>query len=116
MKGAERRMIKSSGKEYTIRNASGTSGGRDIPNYTDDGTLWGVLGSTSPSATTDSAGTEIEADLEIRAVYDTSSTTIRGVGESGQPSKLVHPNGTVYRVLDHHDEDGGVTVLSVARE
>jgi hypothetical protein len=116
--GAVSRLIESEGKEYTIRNASG-GGGRDSPDYSDDGTLVGVIERRTRSASVEtlSSGEEVESDLEIRAVYDSGSTTIREQGHSdGYPTKLVHPNGQTYEVVATFDEDAGVTILSVVRD
>jgi len=117
MNGAARRAIAATGSDYTIRNATGGSGGRDVPSYSDDGTLTAVLerrGQAAPVTTSD--GTEIETDLELRAVT-TSGTTIREAGSSGgYPTRLEHPDGLTYRVMEQHPEDGGVTVLLVVRD
>lgn len=108
-------MIKSQGREYDVYNADG-GGGRSVPDYGDepDGTLVGVLEqrSRSPSAASDSDGTDVETDLEIRSVVD--DLEIRPMGSAnGYPTKLEHPNGTVYDVVRAHEEDGGVTVIAV---
>jgi len=113
--GAVARLISSEGKEYTVRNASG-GGGRDTPDYSDDGTLVGVMERRSRTAQTAkaSSGEEIETNLEIRAVDITP--TIREAGESGgYPSRLAHPSGQTFEVVESHPEDSGVTVLSVVR-
>ena len=118
MQGPVARLIQSQGREYQLRNASG-GGGRDTPTYSDDGTIVGVLerrGSGGAQTVTDSDGTEVEADLEIRAVPD-DGTTLRPAGAAdGYPTKLQHPDGTEYRLLDKHPEDGGVTVLIVMED
>lgn len=133
MHGAVQRMIKSQGREYTIRNASG-GGGRDTPSYSDDGTLRGVLEQRDrPTTVKDSSGEEIVSDLQIRAVD--VDATIRAAGHSdGYPTKLVvkvlqphygsgaYAGGSysygerVYRVLDEHVEDAGVQVLTVVKD
>jgi hypothetical protein len=112
--GAPHRLIQSVGETYTVRNASGGAGGRDRPNYSDDGTLVGVIERRGLSRTlADSAGEEIDADLELRAVPD-DGVSITPAGQTDSyPTKLVGPNDTTYRVLDSHVEDGGVTVLTV---
>jgi len=118
MKGAERRAIKGSGKTYAVRNASGGSGGRDTPDYSGDGTLTAVLEQRGrPQTATDSDGTEIETDLELRAVVP-DGTTIREAGESGGwPTKLDHPDrNATYRVMATRLEDGGVTPITVVRD
>jgi hypothetical protein len=117
MHGPAARLIQSVGREYTIRNASGGSGGRSTPEYSDDGSLAGVLENRSrPATTTDSAGEDVESDLEIRAVPG-DDVTVRPAGTADEyPSKLVHPNGHTYRVLDEHKEDGGVTVYAVVTD
>lgn len=116
MQGSVQRLIQKMGVEYTLENATG-GGGRDTPDYSSDGTLVGVLERRGmPRTVRDSAGAEVEADLEIRAVPD-DSTTIRGAGAAdGYPSRLVHPDGPRYRVLDDFPEDSGVTVLAVVRD
>lgn len=113
MHGPLARMIQSQGREYQIENADG-GGGRSTPSYEPDGTLRGVLESRGqPQQTTDSDGEVIETDLEIRAVAD-DETTIRPMGSAGgYPTKLKHPNGTEYDVVDRHEEDAGVLVLAV---
>lgn len=118
MKGASRKAINAVGRDYTIRNASG-GGGRDAPSYSDDGTLRAVIErrTLTPTIERQSAGEEVAVDLEIRAVYDAASTTIREQGSStGYPTKLVHPNGQTYEVVATHDEDGDVTVIAVVRD
>jgi hypothetical protein len=117
MRGAVARLIQSQGSEYQLRNAGG-SGGRSTPSYSDDGTVAGVLErrSRTPRTVTDSDGTEVETDLELRAVPD-DGTTLRSAGsDDGYPTKLTHPNGTTYRVLDTFEEDGGVTALAVVED
>lgn len=116
MHGPAQRLIQSHGSEYQLRNASG-GGGRDIPNYSDDGTLVGVLEQRGmPRTVSDSAGEDVEADLEIRAVTD-DSTTLREAGSAdGYPTKLVHPSGQTYRLLATFPEDSNVTVLTVVRD
>jgi hypothetical protein len=115
--GAVRRLITQQGAEYTVRNASGGGGGRDTPDYSDDGTLRAVLERRGlPRTVTDSAGEDIETDLELRAVPD-DGVAIQSAGVAdGYPTKLVHPDGPVYRVVDDHPEDGGVRILTVVRE
>lgn len=117
MHGAVHRLVRKNGVEYTIRNAPDTSGDREAPNYVDDGTLVGVLEQRRmPTVETLSSGEEVKSNLELRAVYDSSQTTIVDAGESDYPTKLVHPDGPRYRVLVRHTEDGGVTVLTLERE
>jgi hypothetical protein len=116
MHGPAARLIQSRGLEYTVRNASG-GGGRDTPSYSEDGTLVAVLErrSRSGQTATDSDGTEVDVDLEFRAVPD-ESVTIREAGSAdGYPTLLEHPNGRTYRVIAETPEDSGVTALSVVR-
>jgi len=115
MHGPAQRLIRQGGSEYTVRNASG-GGGRDTPSYSDGGTLTGVLEQRGrPRGETDSSGTEVDADLEIRAVVD--GQTIREAGSAdGYPTRLVHPDGHTYEVLSTLPEDSGVTVLTVVRD
>jgi hypothetical protein len=117
MHGPAQRLIRQRGSEYTIRNASGGSGGRDTPSYSDDGTLTAVLERLRGTTTvTNSGGTEIETDLKLRAVTG-SGTTIREAGDAdGYPTKLDHPDGLTYRIMERHPEDSGVTVLLVVRD
>lgn len=116
MHGPAQRLIKKRGREYTVRNASGGGGGRDVPDYSDDGTLVGVLEQRGrPTTVTDSSGEEVESDLEIRAVDVTPA--IREAGSAaGPPTKLAHPDGQTFEVLAKHPEDSGVTVLTVVRD
>ena len=116
MHGAIARLIQSQGKEYQLQNASG-GGGRDTPSYSDGGTIVGVLERRGrPQTATDSSGTEVETDLEIRAVPD-DGTQLRPAGSNdGYPTLLEHPTGAEYRLLDMHEEDGGVTVLTVVED
>jgi hypothetical protein len=116
MKGPANRLIRSQGVEYTVRNADG-GGGRDTPDYSDDGTVVGVLEQRGmPRTATDSSGTDVESDLEIRVIPD-DSVLIREAGSAdGYPTKLVHPQGQIYRVLATTPEDSGVTVLMVVRD
>jgi hypothetical protein len=117
MHGPAQRLIRQRGTEYTVRNASGGSGGRDTPSYSDDGTLTAVLErqSRTPAVVTTSGGEDVESDLELRAVDDASTTTIVEAGQSDYPTKLVHPEGQTYRVLATYPEDSGVTVIAVER-
>jgi len=117
MHGPALRLIQTHGREYTVRNATGGSGGRDTPDYADDGTLVGVLEQRRmPQTATDSAGEDVEADLEIRAVPD-DGVTIQPAGTAdGYPTELLHPDGPTYRVLDEFPEDSGVTVLTVVTD
>lgn len=115
MHGPAQRLIRKQGREYTVRNASGPSGGRDSPDYQDDGTIVAVLEQRGrPRTVSLSSGEDVESDLELRAIVD-DTTTIREPGD-GHPTKLVHPEGKVYRVVAETPEDGGVTVLTVVRE
>ena len=116
MLGAIARLIQSQGKEYQLQNASG-GGGRDTPSYSDGGTIVGVLERRGrPQTATDSSGTEVETDLEIRAVPD-DETMLRPAGSAdGYPTLLEHPTGAEHRLLDVHEEDGGVTVLTVVED
>lgn len=117
MAGAIRRLITQQGREYTVRNATGGGGGRDTPSYDDDGTLRAVVERRGiPKTFTNSAGEDVEADLELRAVPDDGVTIQPAGAADGYPTKLIHPDGRVYRVVDDHPEDGGVTVLTVVRE
>lgn len=113
MHGPLTRMIQSQGREYQVLNADG-GGGRTAPSYEADGTLRGVIESRGrPQQATDSDGNEVETDLEIRAVVD-EATTIRAMGSAdGYPTKLEHPNGSKYDVVQILEEDGGVFVLTV---
>lgn len=116
--GVIEQLIEEEGKKYKVRNAPSSATSRSAANYTDDGSIVGVINQSrsTPNPMTKSDGTEIEPDLEIRAVVD-SSQTLRPAGtDDGEPSKLVHPNGNKYRVLDIHEEDSGVTVLPVIKE
>jgi len=116
MHGPIARLIQSQGREYQLQNASG-GGGRDTPSYSDGGTIVGVLERRGrPQTATDSSGTEVETDLEIRAVPD-DGTQLRPAGSNdGYPTLLEHPTGAEYRLLDMHEEDGGVTVLTVVED
>lgn len=112
MKGAIESLIQHEGEDYTVRNAT-ASGARDAATYSDDGTIRAVLEQRSrPRTVTDSAGTEIEADRELRAIVD-SGQTLRTADADNPPSKLVHPDGPTYRLLDRHYEDSAVDVLLV---
>jgi len=116
MHGPIARLIQSQGREYQLQNASG-GGVRDTPSYSDGGTIVGVLERRGrPQTATDSSGTEVETDLEIRAVPD-DGTQLRPAGSNdGYPTLLEHPTGAEYRLLDMHEEDGGVTVLTVVED
>lgn len=127
MHAAIGRHIRSRGRSFSIQNATG-GGGRDTPSYSDDGTLAGILERRGlPRTVKDSDGVEVEADLEIRTIA--GSATIREAGSTGgYPTKLIsgplfgdsygssYGHGTVYRVLNKHTEDGGVTVLTVVED
>lgn len=115
MQGPAQRLIRSRGNEYDVQNASGGSG-RDVPTYSSDGTLVGVLERRGrPRMTTDSAGEDIETDLEIRAIVDGVTIVEAGTNDS-YPTKLAHPSGKEYRVLDEFPEDSGVSVLAVIED
>lgn len=117
MLGPIARMIQSQGVEYTVRNAMGSGGGRSTPDYATDGTFVGVLESRGmPQTATDSDGTEVETDLEIRSVPDGDVDLIPAGSAEGYPTRLDHPDGRTYRLLDRYTEDGGVTVLTVVSE
>lgn len=117
MLGPIARMIRSQGVEYDIKNAGGAGGGRSTPSYSADGTLVGVLESRGmPQTATDSDGTEVETDLEIRAVPDDATTLIAAGSGDGYPTLLDHPSGQTYRLLDKYTEDGGISVLTVVTE
>lgn len=117
MHGPVQRLIQSQGSAYNVMNATG-GGGRDTPSYSFDVQLVGVLERRGrPRTVTDSSGTEIGADLEIRTV-PVDGTTLREAGSAdGYPTKLVGGRaGKTYRVLHKHVEDGGVTVLTVVED
>lgn len=117
MLGPIARLIQSQGVEYQVRNATGSGGGRSTPSYGDDGTLIGVLESRGmPQVATDSDGTEVETDLEIRSAPGDGVELIPAGSADGYPTRLNHPDGRTYRVLDRYTEDGGVTVLTVVSE
>jgi hypothetical protein len=110
-------MIRRQGREYTIRNATGGSGGRDTPDYADDGTLTAILERRRrPQTMTDSAGEDLETSLQLRAVPDASVTLQPAGTAGGYPTLLVHPDGPTYRLIDDLPEDGGVRVLTVVRD
>lgn len=115
MHGAARRLIRSQGREYTVRNATGGEG-RTTPDYSDDGTVVAVLERRSrPSVEDISSGEAVETDLELRAVVD--GVTIRGKGDTdGQPTKLVHPDGRTFEAVTTYPEDSGVSVIPVVRD
>lgn len=115
MKGPAQRLILKAGTEYNVLNSDG-GGGRDTSSYSKTGTIIGILESRGmPRTVTDSDGTEVNADREIRAVVH--DVALREAGSAnGYPTKLEHPDGTVYRVLDTLTEDTGVTVITVVRD
>lgn len=111
MTGAERRAISASGRDYDVLNPAGNNRGRELPDYEQTGTLTAVVARrTRPQQERQSDGTDAEIDLELRAVVGDATV------DSGNPTKLRHPNGTVYRVLHEHEEDGGLTVISVVED
>lgn len=117
MLGPIARMIQSQGVEYDVRNSTGAGGGRSTPDYSADGTVVGVLESRGmPQTATDSDGTEVETDLEIRSVPDDDVDLIPAGSADGHPTLLDHPDGRTYRLLDRYTEDSGVTVLTVVSE
>lgn len=127
MDGSAQRLIKKLGTEYTVRNASETTGDRETPTYSDDGKIVAVLEQRGqPRTVKDSSGEEVDADLELRALIDPTvygdgyaddygAQTIRETGDAGYPSKLVHSSGQVFEVLAITPEDSGVTVMTVVR-
>lgn len=115
MRGPARRMILAQGREYAVRNtATGSSGGRDTPSYSDAGAIRGVLEQRGmPRTVKASDGTGIQTDLEIRAVKS-GDVILRGAGDpDGYPTHLLHPSGETYEVVAVFPEDSGVSVLSV---
>ena len=115
MQGPASRLIRSQGRTYTIQNATGGDG-RSVPDYSDDGTLVGVLEQRRmPRVATDSAGEDVETDLELRTVNETTAIQPAGTADE-YPSLLVDPNGREYRVINTFSEDGGVTVLTLLRD
>ena len=119
MLGPIARMIRSQGNEFDVRNAEGDGGGRSTPSYAADGMIVGVLErrtSAGARTATDSDGTEVETDLEIRAVPDDGVTLIPAGSADGYPTLLDHPSGQTYRLLDTYPEDSGVTALTVVTE
>lgn len=113
MKGAEKKAIEAVGKQYAVRNSVGSErDGRSSPDYADVGQLTGVLERRStPTTVTLSSGEDVEIDLEIRAVDP--EPNIIGQGNSNYPTKLTHPNGDAFEVVDTIPEDGGVTLITV---
>lgn len=116
MPGPVQRLIQSKGTEYQVRNADG-SGGRSTPAYNSGNTLVAVLERRGmPQTATDSDGTEVETDLELRAVPG-DGVTLRPAGsDDGYPTLLDHPSGKTYRLIDKHPEDSGVTALTVVED
>jgi len=115
MQGAARRAIKSQGQTFDLLNAT-RDGPRSTPDYSKDEEIPGTIEQRSmPLMRRGSSGEEVEADLEIRVVPG-DDTVLRDAGDSEYwPSRLRSPSGMEYQVLSKHEEDGGVTVLSVAR-
>jgi len=111
--GAVENLIRKTGVEYDIRNASG-GGGRAAPSYGADGTLPGVLEQRgTPTTATDSSGNEVETDSEIRAIVDDGIKLREAGSADGYPTLLDHPTDRTYRLLSITTEDGGVSVLTV---
>lgn len=116
MKGAIGRMIQSLGKEYTVLNADGDTGDRQTPNYTEDGTIFGVLESRSrPATEATSSGEEVSADMQIRTL-NADDITLVEQGEFDYPTKFEHPDGYTYELIADQPEDSDVTVLIVVRD
>jgi hypothetical protein len=117
MHGPAQRHIRQRGTEYEVRNATGSGSDLDMPNYSKTNTLVGTLEQRqrTPSVEGQSSGEDIDRELEVRAVYDTSQVTIREQGESDYPTILRHSSGRDYRVIATHPEDSGVTVIAVER-
>jgi hypothetical protein len=120
MLGAIARLIQSQGREYGVYNATGT-GGRTTPDYGSEPetTITGVLErrtSAGARTVTNSDGTEVETDLEIRAVPDDGVDLFPAGSAEGYPTLLEHPDGHRYRLLDIYAEDSGVTALTVVTE
>lgn len=115
MKGAALRLIRKLGREYTVRNATGGSGGLDTPDYADDGTVIGgaIERRSRPQAMADSAGEDVDGEAQIRIIPKDGVTISPAGGEGSYPTRLVHPDGVVYEVVDTFIEDGGVHVLTV---
>lgn len=109
-------LIAEEGKEYDVLTASDAEG-RDIPSYSSAGTLMGVLERRGrPRTVTTSAGEEVDVDTEIRTTNENDISIMPTGTRDSHPAKLKHPNGTEYRVVDTHPEDGAVTVISVVRD
>lgn len=117
MKGPLARLVRKLGLEYDVLNADRV-GGRDVPTYESDGAITATLERRGqPLVVTESDGTDVETDLEVRAILDDDGPEIRDAGSTdGPPTLLEHPNGRQYRVLHRHDEDSGVVVLAVTED
>ncbi|WP_331232693.1 hypothetical protein [Natronorarus salvus] len=116
MLAAQKRMIQRLGKPVTVRNATG-GGGRTLPEYEADGEIAMIKERRGmPRTLTDSDGSETEVSIELRCVPDGADPELSPAGEGSQPTLLDHPEGTTYRLLDTHVEDGGVVVLSVVED
>lgn len=116
MQGAIKRLIRSQGNEYIVRNAEAPTGDRETPSYSEAGVVTGVLEQRRmPRVETLSSGEEVETTLEIRVVTDADSPDLVGAGQTEFPSLLEHPDGQTYRVVASFPEDSGVTVLTVDR-
>lgn len=114
MTGAIERLLDDQGQSYTLRNAARSGGGREVPSYSDDGTITGSLRRTGNSARVveDSDGAEHMIEYELVVVLD-GSETIREMGESeGFPTQIVGDQAT-YLVAHRYTDDSGATVLSL---
>lgn len=118
MRGNLYRQIEKQGVEMEIHNAVG-GGGRTMPDYSEDAAD-GVKKMVSEQrgmgrTVTDSSGTEVEANLEFRHIPDEDDPDIIPAGDD-QPTRLKHPSGVLYRVMDIYREDSGAEVLTVVED
>lgn len=105
-------MIERLGRPYEVRNADDSGADRTVETYQQTGTLTAVLETVSGTQVIDSSGTEVEANSQLRAVPD--GQTLREAGaDAGSATRLVHPDGRAFEIVNEHVDDSGVTVLTV---
>jgi hypothetical protein len=119
MTGAQRRLIKSMGTEYDVKNASQGSNTRDLNSYETVGTLMAVIREeTRPTRASDSAGEDIEATEELRAIVPDTISLYEPGHSSQLPTRFDHPANSrlTYELVGRRYEDApGVDVLPVVR-
>lgn len=116
MNAPVKRIIERVGEPVDVIN-SGSTGGRDFPTETTEGTVRMVIEQRGqPLTVTDSSGTEHTADMELRAVPDDDAPAIHGPGEGANATILDHPRVGRLQVVKTFWEDSDVLVINAVED